>query len=402
MKKMRIPFGTLMLTEYSKNLIQEILNSNRLSCGKYVRKLEKGFASLLGVKEAVAVSSGGDAVALSLAVLYEYGAKRGDEIILPALSFIATGNSVLQAGFIPVFVDIERDTLNINPENIEAVITPRTRALLPVHLMGKPCNMDRIIEIARKHNLFVIEDAAEAHGALYKGRPVGAIGDMGAFSLYVAHIVSTVEGGIITTDNEEYASILRSLRNHGRACTCVTCTLNTSDNLCSKRFRNESDDDIRFRFDRLGFSSKMNELEAAIGLGNLEIIGEILEKRRKNLYFLLNEFNKFSPYLFTIKKEPWEELGPHALPIIISEEAGFSRKSLIKYLYDNGIDSRSLFLSMPTQCPGFSFLGYKLGDFPEAEYVGKNGIHIGVHQDLEEEDCVYILETIDKFLKMAK
>ena len=141
---MRIPFGTVTIPERSKALIIEALNSNRVSSGKLVREFEKKFAQLVGTKEAVAVSSGTDADALALAVLFDFGARRGDEVILPALSFVATGNSVLQAGFVPVFVDIDRKTLNIDPNKIEERITEKTRAIMPVHLMGKPADMDPI------------------------------------------------------------------------------------------------------------------------------------------------------------------------------------------------------------------------------------------------------------------
>ncbi len=192
---MKIPFGTMSITEKSKKLINEILESKRVSSGKYVREFEKKFAKLVGTKEAVALSSGTDAVTLALAVLYDFGAERNGEIIVPALSFVATGNAVLQAGFKPVFVDIEKETLNIDPKKIEQVITEKTRAIIAVHLMGKPADMDSIRNIAKKHNLYVIEDAAEAHGTVYKGKNVGTLGDMAAFSLYIAHMVTTIEGG---------------------------------------------------------------------------------------------------------------------------------------------------------------------------------------------------------------
>ena len=196
MEKIRYPFGTITITEEAKKLVNEILESGRLSCGKYVSEFEKQFAKLVGTKEAVALSSGTDADALAMAVLYDKGAKRGDEIIVPALSFVATGNSVLQAGFTPVFVDVERATLNINPAKIEKAITKKTRGIMPVHLMGKPADMKPIMAIAKKHKLMVIEDAAEAQSAVYRGKNIGAIGDMGAFSLYIAHIISTIEGGM--------------------------------------------------------------------------------------------------------------------------------------------------------------------------------------------------------------
>jgi dTDP-4-amino-4,6-dideoxygalactose transaminase len=399
---MRIPFGTIAVTKKSKKLIAEILESNRLSSGKYVRTFEKKFAALTGTKEAVAVSTGTDADALALAVLYDFGARRGDEIILPALSFVSTGNAVLQAGFTPVFVDVDRKTLNIDPRHIEKNITDRTRAIMPVHLMGKPADMDAINEIAGRRGLFVIEDAAEAHGATYKGRHVSSLADMGAFSLYVAHIISTVEGGIVTTDRPDFAEVLRSLRSHGRACKCESCVLNRSSSYCAKRFSYGDETDIRFIFERIGFSAKMNELEAAIGIGNLDIYWKILTKRRGNLYYLIDQFKTFSPYLSTIEKEPHEEIGPHALPIIIQEEARFTRRQLVHHLETQGIDTRTLFSSMPTQCAGFRYLGHALGDFPNAEYIGEKGIHIGVHQDLGRRECDYILDTISDFLTKHK
>lgn len=402
MHKRQIPFGTITITESAKRLIMESLETKRISCGKLVREFENRFAELLGVKEAVAVSTGTDADILALAVLHDFGAQRGDEVIVPALSFVATGNAVLHAGFTPVFVDIERETLNIDPAGIEAAITPRTRAIMPVHLMGKPAEMDTINAIAQKHGLLVVEDAAEAHGALYKGKPAGSLADLAAFSTYVAHIITTGEGGVITTNNEQYGEILRSLRSHGRNCTCKHCIMNTDTvTYCAKRFRGEGGEDVRFTFDRIGYSCKMNELEAAIGIGAMEVYHEILKKRHDNLIYVLERFDRFAPWLSTIKEEPHEQIGPHAIPIIINEGAPFSRADLTQYLEKNGIETRTLFASMPTQCPGFAYLGYQLGQFPIAEYMGHNGIHIGVHQDLEVEDMEYVLTILGQFLKVS-
>ena len=393
---MKIPFGTISITKDSKKLVNKVLNSGRLSNGKYVREFEKRFAHLVGVKEAIAVSSGTDADMLALAVLYDFGAKRGDEIIVPALSFVATGNAVLHAGFNPVFVDIERDTLNIDPHQIEKVITRKTRAIMPVHLMGKPAKMDIINRIAKKHHLYVIEDAAEAHGAMYKGKNVGSLGDMAAYSLYIAHIITTVEGGVVTTNKEEFAEVLMSLRCHGRACKCKVCILNTSDGYCPKRFKYGRD--IRFHFERVGYSSKMNELEAAIGLASLNMYHKIIGKRRKNLLMMIERLKEFDVFFATIKEEEDERIGPHAFPIIIRENAPFTRNKFVDYLEKKGIDTRDLFSSMPTQCPGFSFLGYKLGDFPNAEFMGDHGLHIGVHQDLGKKHIDYIFGVIKSFV----
>lgn len=356
---MKYSFGTISITDTAKNNIMKLLDSGKLSSGIYVQELERKFAGIIGVREVVAVSSGTDAIALALAVLYDFGVKRGDEVIVSALSFVATGNAVLHAGLKPVFVDIKKETLNIDVDKIEMAITDNTRVIIAVHLMGKPAEMDRINTIAQKHNLYVIEDVAEAHGAKYKGKNVGTLGDMAAYSLYVARIISTVEGGMVGANRTDFADILRSLRCHGRFCNCKQCVLNTGNGLCSKRFKQGKD--MRFVFERVGYSSKMNELEAAIGIGSLEIYSEILEKRRKNLVYLIKESSRFAPYLTTITEQDYEQIGPHGFPVVVEKEAGFSRDELVDYLRKHGVDSRSLFASMPTQCDGFAFLGYRLG-----------------------------------------
>jgi len=399
-KKIKVPFGTIQIPPESKELILQALESTRVSSGRLVRKFEKKFAAILGCREAVAVSSGTDADILALAVLHDYGACRGDEVIVPALSFVATGNAVVHAGFRPAFVDVDRKSLNIDVGQIEAAITSKTRAIMPVHLMGKPAEMDAIMALAQKYNLVVVEDAAEAHGAQYKGKPAGSIGHLGAFSLYIAHIITTVEGGVVVTDNEDFAEVLRSLRSHGRACKCVQCLLNVDQNYCPKRFDTPDGEDIRFRFERIGYSCKMNELEAAVGLGNLRNYEDILSKRRRNLMFVQERFGQFAPYLATIQEDSWERIGPHAIPIIVQEEASFTRAQFTNFLEEHGIETRTLFASMPTQCPGFAYLGYRLGQFPQAEFLGRQGIHIGVHHGLELADMEYVLDTIRRFLEL--
>ena len=398
-KPMAVPFGTISIPDRSRRLIREILDTRRISSGKYVREFEDRLADALGVAEVVAVSSGTDADTLALAVLHDFSAQRGDEIIVPALSFVATGNAVLHAGFTPVFVDVDRDTLNMDPGLVEAAIGERTRAIMPVHLMGKPAEMDAIRDIARRRGLKTIEDAAEAHGALYKGRPVGGLGDMGAFSLYVAHIITTGEGGAVATNNTEYAEILRSLRSHGRACKCKVCTINVGSKHCPRRFTGPGGSDIRFVFERIGYSCKMNELEAAIGLGNLDLYDDILEKRRRNLMYVLERFDRFAPYLKTIREEPHERIGPHAIPIVVQEVASFTRDQLVSCLERHGIATRTLFASMPTQCAGFAYLGHVPGEFPNAEYLGRHGLHVGVHHDLTPEHMDYVLDVIGRFLE---
>lgn len=375
----KVPFGTISIQPESLHYINNALKNKMVTNGKMVEEFEACFAKKFGVKYAIAVSSGTDADTLALASLYDLGANRGDEIIIPALTFVATANAVVNAGFKPVFVDVDLKTLNIDVSQIENAITYRTRAIMPVHLMGKPANMDEIMLIAKKNNLNVIEDAAEAHGAEYKGRKVGTIAPLSAFSLYAAHIITAVEGGMILTSSEYLYNILKSLRNHGLQ-------------------HNGSD----WSFERIGFSSKMNELEAAIGLGNIYAFDEILEARCKNFKFLSDGFKEFSDYFYTIEQENHEKIGPHAFAIILKENCPFSKKQFVNYLINHGIDNRNLFYSIPTQSNAYRYLGYNYGTFPNSEYLSNYGTHIGVHQDLTIEQLTYVLETVRAFLKGIK
>lgn len=398
-KGSRIPFGTITITQKSKDLIMDCLERGRVSGGVLVGKLEEEMARLLAVKETVAVSSGTDALILALSSLYDFGAERGDEVILPALSYAATGHAVVHAGFHPVFVDIDPNTLNIDADKIEAAITPRTKVLLPVHLMGKPAAMDEIKAIAKKHGLTVIEDAAEAWGAEYRGRPVGSLADLGCFSLYIAHIITTADGGLVSASDERYAEVVRSLRGHGRACACKVCVSTVSGGKCAKRFADKAIGDRRFHFERIGFSSRMNDLEAALGLGYTDVYQELIEIRHKNLLACIDGFKQFAEFFQVFPEEPHEKIGPHAFPFVIKPGAPFDRDDILTYLAENGIDPRTIFAAMPTQCGGYERFGHRIGDFPHSEYVGTHGVQIGVHQDITAEDISYFLERMDAFIK---
>lgn len=394
----RITVGTVNISQETKKRVMEVLDSNRLSSGKYVEKFEDKFAAYHGVKTAIAVSTGTDACTIGLAAVRDKLNSKCCEVIVPALTFVATVNAVIHAGLRPVFVDVERDTYNIDPEKIEEVITSDVLAIMPVHLFGRPCKMDRIMEIARAKGVCVVEDASEAHGAVYQGQKVGTFGDLAAFSFYVAHIITTGEGGAIITNDEHLGNIARSLRAHGRACNCKRCVLNISSSRCPLRF-NLNRVDTRFYFERIGYSSKMNEVEAAIGLGQIDRLDEIIRKRRYNLNFLNNHLKEFEEYFEIFRDGKEEVISPLAYPVLIRPGAGFRRKDIVEFLEKKGIETRPMFSSIPTQQPAYKSFGLKIGEFPQAEYIGENGFYIGVHQDLCEEDLYFIVEAIKDFVK---
>lgn len=375
---MRINFGDLIIGDVAKDKIKKALDKNWVTEGANVREFQDKFAKQFGYKHAIATSSGTDACLASLASLHDFGAKRGDEIIVPATTFVATANAVLAAGFTPKFVDIELETLNINPSMIEEKITKKTRAIMPVHLMGKPCYMDEIIEIAEKHNLRVIEDSCEAHGAKYKNKYIGTIGDMGCFSFYVAHLVICGEGGMVVTDDDRIAEVARSVKTHGRPTGSIF-----------------------FDFQRFGLNLRMNDLTAAIGIEGIDAFQNTFDKRKNNLYKLLDFTKDLEDYVYFIKEEDHEVVCPHAFPMVLKDKQ-YNCEKLYKFLESKEIQTKTLFGCLPTMHKAFGFMGYKPGDFPVAEYVGENGLHFGIHQYLSEDDLTYISDILHRYFKNFK
>ncbi|MFC1982109.1 DegT/DnrJ/EryC1/StrS family aminotransferase [Chloroflexota bacterium] len=370
---MRIAFGDLKIGDITRKYVQAALDKNWISEGENVKEFERKFADEFGYKHAIATSSGTDADIVSCTSLYEFGADRGDEIIVPALTFVASASSILAAGFIPKFVDVEVDTLNIDHGKIEEAITDKTRAIMVVHLMGKPCEMDSILKIAKAHNLKIIEDSCEAHGATYKGKVVGTIGDMGTFSFYAAHVVVAGEGGMVVTDDEEIATVVRSVKSHGRPFGS-----------------------IYFDFQRIGFNSRMNDLTAAVGLEGIEYFAQTFNKRKENFYKLLKLTEELSDYFYFLVEEDYEKVSPHAFPLVLKDKK-YDRDKLYNYLESKGIQCKTLFGSLPTQHQAFRFLNYKYGQFPASEYVGENGLHFGMHQYLSDDDIVLIADVLKQY-----
>ncbi len=371
----RITFGHIEVGQTGRRLLNEALDRNWVSEGPNVKRFEEEFARRFGYAHAVAASSGTDAGIVAISALMDRGARRGDEVITPALAFVATGNCILAAGLTPRFVDVELETLNINPDLIEQAITPRTRAIQVVHTMGKPCRMEPILRIARKHKLAVIEDCCEAHGATLNGKVVGSFGEMGLFSFYAAHMICSGEGGMISTNDPELALLCRSIRSHGRR-----------------------GGQLYFHFDRVGYNSKMNDLEAAIGLEGLESFDRTFSVRRVYLQQLWELLRPLEDRLILYRDGPGEITCPHAMPIVLRDPKE-SAEGLYQFLEDRGIQCKTLFGSLPVQHGAFKFLGYREGSFPVAERIGTTGLHFGVHQYLTEEDIEYAAESIRAYFR---
>lgn len=315
-QRIHLPVAEPSLGEKELSYVSDCIISNWISStGKYVNKFESLFADYCGSRYAVATSNGTSALHLALLAL---GIHQGDEVIVPSLTFIATANAVTYIGAKPVFVDSEPETWNIDPNLIEEAITPKTKAIIPVHLYGHPADMDPILEIARSHNLAVIEDAAEAHGAEYKGRKVGGIGDIGIFSFYGNKIITTGEGGMIVTNNSDFAEQIKLFRNHGMS--------------PSKRYWHTV----------LGYNYRLTNIQAAIGVAQVERVESIIKAK-------LDIADRYEKQLGCVKgiicppKAKWARNVYWLYSILVEEEYGISRDELIKELSSMGIDTRPLF-----------------------------------------------------------
>lgn len=392
----KIGVGYASVTELEKRYVMDALDNGRLSQGKYVARFEKEFAHFHGKKYGVMCNSGTTALHLALETLKETEGWNSDtEVLVPAITFIATSNACLHAGLKVVFVDVNEKTYNIDPYEIEKHITKNTKCIIPVHAFGMPCDMEKIMKVANKYGLRVIEDCAEAHFAKIDGKTVGSFGDISAFSTYVAHTITTGVGGIVCTDNREYMEILRSLVAHGRACTCERCIASDGTEVCHKRIETELD--RRFTFVRLGYSYRAGEIEGALGLAQLERKDEIMEKRRQNAKYLLNGLEKYK-HFFRLPYCPNNIEHTYMMfPIVLEKNSGIDKKEFILYLEKSNIETRPMLplLNQPVYKKKF---GNIEKDYPVAEYINQNGFYIGCHHGMDNEDLDYIIDKIGCFI----
>lgn len=350
-----------------KKYLNDCIDTGWISSnGKYVNKFEEEFAKYCGTSYAVTCMNGTVALHLALMAL---GIKEGDEVIVPTLTYIATANSVKYCGATPVFVDSEPYTWNIDPNKIEEKITNKTKAILVAHLYGQSTDMDPIMEIAKKYNLYVIEDAAEAHGALYKGKKVGSIGHVGCFSFFGNKIITTGEGGMITTNDKNLVEKMKLLRAQG------------------------VDPNKRYWHNVVGYNYRMTNMQAAIGLGQLENIDWHLEQRQRICRLYNENLKGLEDYIDTHKQMSWARHVYWMYSIVLKEKCQISRDELMNKLADNEIDTRPIFYPMHTMPP------YKeSGNYPVAEKLSLNGINLPTHALLEEEDIKYIVHSIKNIL----
>lgn len=378
-----------------KKYVGEVLKSHRLSYGPWSQKFEEVFAKEHDSKFAVFSNSGTSALHMALAAMKEkYGWKDGDEVIVPAVTFIATSNIVLYNNMTPVFVDVDPKTYNIDPTKIEAAITKRARVVLPVHLFGMPADMDPIMHLARKYDLRVLEDSCECMFARYKGRKVGSFGDVGCFSTYVAHFLVTGVGGLAITNDPELAITMRSFMNHGR--DSIYLSIDADDDVSSEKLKLIAAK--RFSFVRMGHSMRATELEAAIGLAQFEGRKENIKRRREIARFYTEKLADLSKYIQLPHVPVDREHNFMMYPIVLRHE---SKHKLVNFLEVNKIETREMvpLINQPVYKKMFGDLDKK---YPVAKWINNNGFYIGCHPYLKTREIHYIVDKIHEFFERSK
>ncbi len=372
----KIPLSNPDITDLEKEYVLSVLNTPNLSLGPMLERFERAFAEYVGLKYAVALNSGTSGLHLAVKSL-DIGP--GDSVITTPFSFIASSNCILFEGAIPVFVDIDPHTLNIDPQQIEDCIKKRNskvpKAILPVHVFGCPCEMDDIREIAERYGMYVIEDACEAIGAEYRGRKAGTFGDVAVFAFYPNKQMTTGEGGMLVTDRKEIYSLCKSLRNQGRG-----------------------EDGGWLMHERLGYNYRISDINCALGLAQLERIEEILRKREK-VAQTYNELLKDVEEVI-IPDYP-DDFRISWFVYVIRLKEDFNREDrdrILEGLRERGIGCNKYFPPIHLQPFYRGAFGYKEGDFPVTESVSSRTIALPFYNNLTEEQIAYVVETLKKII----
>jgi len=373
------------LGEEEISAVERVLRSGMLSQGAYVEAFESAFADFIGVEHAIAVSSG--TAALHIALLAA-GIGKGDEVITTPFTFIATANAILFVGAKPVFVDVREDDFNIDVEKVKEAITKRTKAIIPVHLYGQPCDMKAIVDLAEDHNLHVIEDACQAHGAEFAGKKVGSFGTAGCFSFYPTKNMTTGEGGMLTTNSKEIAKKARMLRNHGSS--------------------------ARYMHEILGFNMRMTDISAAVGIEQLKKLHYFTKRRRENAEYLTERLEGIRGIVTPVVKERRTHVFNQYTIRVVGEGAegadgaegaegnrgkeGVNRDDLARMLTERGVEVGIYYPRPVHKQPLYRKLGYE-GQYPISEKLSEEVLSLPVHPGVRKEDLEMMVEIIHKCIE---
>jgi len=419
------PSGKVLGFEELENMIDASLDM-WLTTGRFNTKFEKDFAKYLGVNYCLSVNSGSSANLLALSALTSYKlgerqVKQGDEVISVAAGFPTTINPIVQLGLVPIFLDCEIETCNIDVEKIEQAITEKTKVIMLAHTMGNVYDLGKIKELCKKYNLWLIEDTCDALGAKYDGKNVGTIGDIGTFSFYPAHFLTMGEGGAVVTNDAMLNKIIRSYRDWGRDCWCEP----GHDNTCNCRFEHQFGKlpfgyDHKYVYSHLGYNMKITDWQAAIGLAQLEKVDNFIAKRRENFDYLYKKLTDLKDYLILPKISEKAEPSWFGFLITLKDNCKFTKQQLVEYLENNGVGTRQLFAGNILRQPSFveNDIKLKINNseilsskelteehykmLPNTDYIMNNTFWVGIYPALTEKNLDKTSELIHKFIKENK
>lgn len=376
------------------------------TAGRFNKKFESAMKKYLGIKYFLTCNSGSSANLLAISALCsdqlgEKRLKKGDEVITCAMGFPTTVNPIIQNGLIPVFIDAKLDTYNIDENKIQKAITNKTKAIVIAHTLGNPFALDKIVQIAKKHNLYLIEDCCDALGAEYDGKKVGTFGDISTLSFYPAHHLTMGEGGAVFCKSSKLKRIIESLRDWGRDCWCET----GCDNTCKKRFNWKLGAlpygyDHKYTYSNLGYNLKVTDIQAAIGLAQFDRLEDFVDKRRKNFFILKNQLADLKKYFILPQESKGVKPSWFGFPITIRNKNIIKRNNLIKFLEDNKIGTRLLFSGNITKQPYMLNQKYRVsGDLKISDKIMNNSFWVGVYPGLRKSNISFISNVLHKYIE---
>jgi len=376
-----------------------------LTSGRYARKFEEKFAGFLGSKYCILTNSGSSAnllavSALTSPLLLEKKLCPGDEIITTACGFPTTLNPIIQNSLIPVFVDVGLGTYNIQADKVENAITKKTKAIIVAHTLGNPVQINKLLGIIKKYNLWLIEDNCDALGSKYNGRYTGTFGHISTCSFYPAHHITMGEGGAILTNDSLLRRIIMSFRDWGRDCWCQP----GKDNTCKKRFKHKFGDlpygyDHKYVYSHIGYNLKITDMQAAVGCAQLEKLPGFIKSREKNFAFIYNCLKYYEKYFILPQATENSQPSWFGFPVLVKESAPFTRAAIVKHLENNNIATRMLFGGNLTRQPAYAQIRYRVfGGLKNTDLLMNNLFWIGVYPGITKAKLAYIYEVLKDFL----
>lgn len=378
-----------------------------LTAGRYAQQFEKEFADFLGMKYCLLTNSGSSANLLAISaltspLLKERRLNKGDEVITTACGFPTTLNPIIQNNLVPVFIDIELGTYNIDVNKIEKAITKKTKAIFIAHTLGNPVDLDKIMELVKKYDLWFCEDNCDSLGSKYKDRFTGTFGHISTCSFYPAHHITMGEGGAVLTNDPLLRRIILSFRDWGRDCWCQP----GHDNTCKKRFSQKFGGlpfgyDHKYVYSHIGYNLKITDMQAAVGCAQLKKLSEFIAARRRNFDCLYNHLKKYEEYFILPKKTKNSQPSWFGFPILVKENAPFNRGHIVSYLEKNRIATRMLFGGNLTKQPAYKEMKYKVsGTLNNTDSVMNNLFWIGVYPGINKQMLNYIFKKINSFINV--